>query len=90
VCIGYGQVSKHYRDLCGREEVWNSRSQEEIKDQLLLLNRKSLDCNPIKPSTNPSTSMTSTTTIEAEKLHAIPFTASTQLHFSGDVTILDP
>ncbi|CAM6013544.1 unnamed protein product [Sphagnum balticum] len=37
------QVSKHYRDLCGREEVWNSRSQEEIKDQLLLLNRKSLD-----------------------------------------------
>jgi hypothetical protein len=83
------QVSKHYRDLCGREEVWNSRSQEEIKDQLLLLNRKSLDSNLLKPSTNPSTSMTSTTT-EAEKLHAIPFTASTQLYFSGDVTILDP
>jgi hypothetical protein len=75
--------------VCGREEVWNSRSQEEIKDQLLLLNRKSLDNNMIKPSTNPSTSMTSTTT-KAEKLHAIPFTASTQLHFSGDVTILDP
>jgi len=90
VCIGYGQVSKHYRDLCGREEVWNSRSQEEIKDQLLLLNRKSLNSNLIKPSTNPSTSMTSTTTTEAKKLQAIPFTASTQLHFSGDVTILDP
>ncbi|KAH9552730.1 hypothetical protein CY35_09G081600 [Sphagnum magellanicum] len=85
------QVSKHYRDLCGREEVWNSRSREEIKDQLLLLNRKSLNSNLIKPSTNPSTSMTSTTTTTgAEKLHAIPFTASTQLHFSGDVTILDP
>ncbi len=71
MCIGCGQVSKHYKDLCGREEVWNSRLQEEIKDQLLFLNRKSLDNNLIKPSTNPSTSMTSTTT-EAKKLHASP------------------
>jgi hypothetical protein len=83
----FWQVSKHYREMCGRDEVWKFRGEEK---ELLLMRKAAAAADSGTSCLKPSTNFSTTTASTNERLQATPLIASNQIHFSGDVGILDP
>jgi hypothetical protein len=81
------QVSKHYREMCGRDEVWKFKGEEKER---LLMRKVAAAADSGTSCLKPSTNFSTTTASTDERLQATPLIASDQIHFSGDVAILDP
>ncbi len=82
----FWQVSKHYREMCGRDEVWKFRG----KEKELLMRKAAAAADRGTSCLKPSTNFLTTTASTDERLQATPLIASNQIHFYGDVAILDP
>ena len=68
------QVNKHYQELCSRDALWSWRAAEQ--GLVKAVEQENWRSN-VKAAVNGS-------------LKAAPLEPCTNLHFSGDVTIVDP